>query len=112
MAHRKQFLTKNKRDSIASKVHDELKQKNTLKPAITKKSVTLAKTASLGEFRRGGKMTQRTHCSILTKPSKLKENRKQSIRKQSLDSEGAECSFKPKINTGMNEKIGYFGGAE
>lgn len=57
LAHRKHFLTKTKRESIASKVHDEIKQKNPLRPAITKKSVTLAKKASHGEFRRGEKMS-------------------------------------------------------
>jgi len=52
-------------------------------------------------------MSQKAHCEILYRPSNLKENRRQSIRKLSQETEVLECSFKPKINTEVNHKIGF-----
>ena len=62
---RKTYLTNNKRSGIAKKVDQEIKSQNPLKPAITKKSVTLASNASNGEFRRKRKLSQKAHCEIL-----------------------------------------------
>ena len=67
----------------------------------------LAKKATVVEFQRGEKMSQKKHCEILTRPSHLKENRRESIRRLSQEAEVLECSFKPQINTEANDKIGF-----
>jgi len=107
LACRKLYLIKEKRDGIKKKVKEEIKSKNPLKPMITQKSVKLAKKATVDEFRRAEKMSQKAHCEILYRPSNLKENRRQSIRRLSQETEVLECSFKPKINSEVNDKIGF-----
>ena len=108
MAARKSHLTAVKRQGMRQKVNEELKKQNPLKPAITKKSVALARKASGdGEFHRSRKLSQKAHSTILHKASQKKENKRESMRKRSQDIEVIECSFRPRINAEANKKIGF-----
>lgn len=85
LTHRKAVLTDLKRTGMRTKVVEEIKAKNPLRPTIARKSINLACKATDAEFRRSSKQSQKAHCTMLTRHSQRKENNKDKLRKDLKD---------------------------